>query len=358
MKINRQSAISKFSFFSAERIPFLFIIDFEGDECVVEPLDRINSKELKFWVNGKTNVKAEADKTKPQSKEVLLKKFPIDFAQYKKGFDHVQHNIFKGNSFLTNLTCETPISLNISLLDVFKRSQAKYKLWWKDQFVCFSPEIFVQIDENGKMSSFPMKGTIDASIPNAEAILLNDQKEYYEHTTIVDLIRNDLSSVAEKVWVEKFRYIDTIETQDQSRLLQVSSQVSALLPADWQENLGEIMFRMLPAGSISGAPKAKTVEIIQKAEQETYVSLEDRINKRDFYTGIFGVFDGKSLDSGVMIRFIEQKPDGSLSFKSGGGITANSVAEKEYKEMIQKIYVPIVRDHTVTKPSVAQSCLS
>ncbi|MBA4849955.1 aminodeoxychorismate synthase component I [Emticicia sp. BO119] len=357
MKINRQSAISKFNNFSTKSTPFLFIIDFQGENCVVEPLDRINSKELKFWVNGKTNVIVETDDFEGKE-EVKLEKYPIDFLQYKKGFDYVQKNIFQGNSFLTNLTCETPISLNISLPEVFKRSQAKYKLWWKDHFVCFSPEIFVQIDETGKISSFPMKGTIDASIPNAETTLLNDRKEFYEHTTIVDLIRNDLSSVAEKVWVEKFRYIDKIETHDGNQLLQLSSQVSGLLRSDWRQHLGEIIFGMLPAGSISGAPKNKTIEIIYSAEKETYLADSIKIGKRDFYTGIFGVFDGKTLDTGVMIRFIEQKAGGDLSFKSGGGITSHSIAEKEYKEMIQKIYVPIVRDHTVAKQKTAQSCLS
>jgi len=327
----------------------LFVIDFSGENCVVEPLDSINSEEIKFWINGKTN-----DNNEPASEqEIVLEKYPIDFAQYRAGFDEVQQHILQGNSFLTNLTAETPINLNIGLEEVFKRSEAKYKLWWKDHFVCFSPEIFVQIDETGHISSFPMKGTIDASLPNAEGILLNDRKEFYEHTTIVDLIRNDLSSVAEKVWVERFRYIDKIETQDRSELLQVSSQINAQLDANWREKLGEIMFGMLPAGSITGAPKAKTVEIIRNAEKYTY--LND--SERGFYTGIFGVFDGTTLDSGVMIRYIEQKENGSLTFKSGGGITANSVAEKEYEEMIQKIYVPIVRDHSVTQPKTAQPCL-
>lgn len=357
MKINRQSAISEFNFLSAGSIPFLFIIDFQGVNCVLEPLDGINPEELKFWINGKTNVASEIDNAESESNEVILEKFPIGFEQYKKGFDYVQQNIFQGNSFLTNLTCETPVKLNISLEDVFRRSEAKYKLFRKDKFVCFSPEIFVQIDESGRISSFPMKGTIDASVPDAHNILLSDLKELYEHTTIVDLIRNDLSSVADSVWVEKFRYIDTIETQNKTRLLQVSSQISAQLPANWRQNLGEILFRMLPAGSISGAPKAKTLEIIQHAEKETYVGSGEKVNKRDFYTGVFGIFDGKTLDAGVMIRFIEKKRDGNLTFKSGGGITANSIAEKEYEEMIQKIYVPIVRNNPVRKPQITQSYL-
>jgi para-aminobenzoate synthetase component 1 len=86
----------------------------------------------------------------------------------------------------------------------------------------------------------------------------------------------------------------------------------------------------LPAGSITGAPKAKTVEIIKQTENYT----------RGFYTGIFGYFDGVNLDSAVMIRFIENE-NGRLFFKSGGGITSMSEVQKEYEELIQKIYVPI-----------------
>jgi len=87
---------------------------------------------------------------------------------------------------------------------------------------------------------------------------------------------------------------------------------------------------MLPAGSISGAPKKKTIEIIR--EVEGY--------ERGFYTGIFGYFDGKNLDSAVAIRFIEKQGE-KLIFKSGGGITYQSDWEKEYEEMQKKVYVPI-----------------
>jgi para-aminobenzoate synthetase component 1 len=87
---------------------------------------------------------------------------------------------------------------------------------------------------------------------------------------------------------------------------------------------------MLPAGSVTGAPKLETVRIIK--ESENY--------ERGWYTGIFGVFDGKSLDSGVMIRFIEKKGN-DFYFKSGGGITYMSDPLKEYEELITKVYVPV-----------------
>ena len=174
-----------------------------------------------------------------------------------------------------------------------------------------------------------MKGTIDASIPFAAQLLMNDPKETAEHATIVDLIRNDLSMVANRVSVSRYRYMDRLQT-NRGAIFQTSSEIQGILPENYQEHLGDIIFRLLPAGSITGAPKKKTVEIIREAE--TY--------DRGFYTGVMGYFDGKNLDSAVMIRFLEHT-DGGFVYKSGGGITFRSTARSEYEEMIQKIYVPI-----------------
>lgn len=201
-------------------------------------------------------------------------------------------------------------------------------LWLKDTLVCFSPEIFVRI-ENGEISSYPMKGTINADQPDAEAIIMNDVKEAEEHQSVVQLISDDLSQVAEKVWVERYRYTDLLHT-NRGNIIQTSSEVRGKLPEDWHTKVGNILFSQLPAGSITGAPKAKTVEVI--AEAENY--------DRGFYTGVMGWCDGNQLDSSVMIRFIDQE-EGKLYFKAGGGVTARSQWEKEYKEVQQKTYVPI-----------------
>jgi len=195
--------------------------------------------------------------------------------------------------------------------------------------VVFSPETFVTIRGN-IITGFPMKGTIDASVKDAEKVLLNDIKEVSEHNTIVDLIRNDLNMVSKKVKVEKFRYIDRIKTHERE-LLQTSSQISGELSSDWRERVGDILYKILPAGSISGAPKKKTLEIIQ--EVEGY--------ERGWFTGVFGYFDGFNLESAVIIRYIEKSGD-KLTFKSGGGITSFSKCEKEYQELIEKVYVPII----------------
>ena len=175
-----------------------------------------------------------------------------------------------------------------------------------------------------------MKGTIDADLPDAEETILNDAKEKAEHYTIVDLLRNDLSMVAKNVRVQKFRYIDHLKTS-RKNLLQVSSEITGQLPKNYHEHLGEILFRILPAGSVSGAPKKKTLEIIKSAEKED----------RGYYTGVAGFYDGKSLKSFVMIRFISKQNE-QLFYHSGGGVTVNSKAEKEFEELNDKIYVPVI----------------
>ncbi len=86
-----------------------------------------------------------------------------------------------------------------------------------------------------------MKGTIDANLANAEQILLSDPKEKAEHYTIVDLLRNDLNSVAEKVRVDRFRYVEKIQTS-RGALLQTSSVISGKLPSNYIHELGTIFF--------------------------------------------------------------------------------------------------------------------
>ena len=300
------------------------------DASYVEEVERVDSSEILYDLNGFTNQSSLNKSVVPSAlkESVYWNSFPESFESYLRSFDIVQRNIFAGNSFLTNLTCCTPIETNLSLKDIFLRSKAMYKLWVRDQFTVFSPEIFIRIQQ-GKICSYPMKGTLDASLPSAVRQLMDDPKEAAEHATIVDLIRNDLSIVADRVSVSRYRYIDELQT-NRGTILQTSSEIQGILPDNYLENLGNIIFRLLPAGSITGAPKTKTMQIISEAE--TY--------ERGFYTGVMGYFDGNNLDSAVMIRFVEQEGD-RMYFKSGGGITCRSEAQSEYHEMKQKIYVPI-----------------
>ncbi|MCD6180393.1 MAG: aminodeoxychorismate synthase component I [Bacteroidales bacterium] len=324
--LNKSDTIKKMNRMGKARKPFLFVTDFLGEKNLVLSPDEVDNQKLLYNIGDYSNTQdSELEKNVDS---LLFSKSPISEEQYHKAFAYVKENLDYGNTYLVNLTQPTTIELNRTIKDVFYQAKAPYKLWLKDKFVVFSPEIFVRI-EASKIASFPMKGTIDALLPDAENQILNDPKETAEHNTIVDLIRNDLSMVAKNVRVERFRYIDRLKT-NQKELLQVSSEIVGDLESDFFDKLGTHFFKLLPAGSISGAPKKKTVEIICKAENY----------KRGFYTGVFGFFDGEKLDSGVMIRYIEEQ-NGKLIFKSGGGVTTFSDEEKEYNEMIDKVYVPI-----------------
>lgn len=313
----------KLNEWGAAKTPFFFLVDYQFRKPQAWKLTDLNPQEIRFHFNGFSNA-ALRDEL-PEA--IRFEKRPLPFEAYLPKFECVLRHLNAGNSFLVNLSVPTPVETNLTFQQIFQHSEAPYRLVFKDQFVCFSPEIFVRIRGN-RISSFPMKGTIDASVPDAEQVILSDQKEAAEHATIVDLIRNDLSMVAGKVWVERYRFIDRIRTFDKT-LLQVSSEIAGILPDDFNGRYGDLLLKLLPAGSISGAPKPRTLDIIREAEGYD----------RGYYTGVMGYFDGENFESAVMIRFIERQEHG-LVFKSGGGITARSQAWSEYQEVIDKVYLP------------------
>ena len=304
-------------------VPFLFIIDFECRRPRVLPLCGIDSDEIKYNLRGITNVPPRSGKFRPPRLDAA----PVSYEKYIEAFHRVTESQRQGDSYLVNLTFPSLLLHEYNLGDIFYGSIAPYRLYYRGEFVVFSPETFVTI-RNGIISSFPMKGTIDAALPKAVESLLNDEKERAEHLTIVDLLRNDLGMVARNVRVERFMYTETIRTSGKN-LIQASSEICGDLGDDYNERIGVIIWNLLPAGSVSGAPKKRTLEIIRDAEEYA----------RGYYTGVFGVFDGENLDSAVMIRFIERK-DGRYYYRSGGGITVYSDPEREYRELIDKIYVP------------------
>jgi para-aminobenzoate synthetase component 1 len=304
--------------FGKRREPFLFISDFKAQNLKVISLSELEANNVEFCIDENYQVKEHVD---------FLEKNGVDFNEYKKKFDFVIEKIKAGESYLLNLTQPTQVKTELTLKEIFECANAHYKLRYKDEFVCFSPEKFIQISDS-KISTFPMKGTIDASISNAKEIILANQKEMAEHVMVVDLLRNDLSIVAKKVRVEDFRYVHEIEA-GAKKLLHVSSHISGDVGNDWHEKIGDILNSLLPAGSISGAPKKSTLDIINQIEGY----------ERGYFSGVFGVYDGKTFDSAVMIRFIQNSQDGYI-YKSGGGITIDSDAKSEYDELLDKVYLP------------------
>ena len=326
----KQEIIDRINQLARQGDDFLFVINYLGTEAYIQKLSEVNPDECLYDFEGISNAQPlHYQPTKLEKWQV----FPPSFDEYKKSFEHVKDNILAGNSYLTNLTCQVKVECNLSLRDIFLQAKGKYKLLLQDtkahheSFVCFSPETFIKI-RDGRIYSYPMKGTIDAAIPNAKQVLMEDRKEAAEHATIVDLIRNDLSRVATEVRVDRYRYLDILQT-NKGDILQTSSEISGKLSDYYQMHIGEILDAQLPAGSITGAPKDKTLKIISEAE--TY--------QRGFYTGIMGLYQGGELNSAVMIRFLEDNENGRF-FKAGGGITSKSDCRKEYEEVIQKIYLP------------------
>ena len=305
------------------RTPFVWGVDYACERCFIldSPFDR---SEILWEVNGVGNSPCRAADTETPALTITRS---VDFETYTAMFTTLRDGLLRGDSFLANLTAPTEVDCQLSLHDIFTHSHAPFKLLIPNQFVCFSPEPFVKIAD-GYISAFPMKGTIDASLPDAERTLIDDYKETCEHYTIVDLMRNDLNMVAHEVSVPRLRYVERIATATRD-ILQTSSEVRGRLPRDKQFDFGDTILPLLPAGSITGAPKPSTVNLIARSE----------IAPRGWYTGVFGYFDGETMQSAVMIRCIQRSPDGRLYFHSGGGVTINSDCREEYNELLTKVYL-------------------
>jgi para-aminobenzoate synthetase component 1 len=307
------------------RVPFVFAIDYDMCQCLF--FDNPTNCTQIHWAtelanNGRPTAESNNHTPKLEIKQALT------FDEYAKKFNIVKTGLNHGDSFLTNLTVGVEVNCNLSFNEIYNVCDARYKFLIPNSFVCFSPEKFIRIKDNN-IYAYPMKGTIDATIPNAEEQLMNSYKEKCEHNTIVDLLRNDLSMVSANVHVNRFRYIEHIKTQ-KGEILQTSSEIAGELTSDWHSKIGDIIVNLLPAGSICGAPKPATLKLIADAEQ----------SPRGWYTGVWGYYDGKSIDTAVMIRCLAKR-NGKTYFHSGGGITINSCAEDEYNEVLQKIYLPI-----------------
>lgn len=301
------------------RKPFLFVCDYELKNIECFELNSLGSEDIAFSMNETAPFVAHSHS---------FVKEALSFEVYKTKFDAVIEEIKAGDTYLLNLTQPTKVASSLTLEEIYEVANAPFKLRYKDKFVCFSPEKFIEIHEDNTIHTFPMKGTIDASQVNAKEKILADTKEMAEHVMVVDLLRNDLSIVASNVRVKEFRYIEKIGA-GAKELLQVSSHISGELESSWHDNLGNILAALLPAGSISGTPKKSTLDIIESIEGY----------KRGYFSGVFGVYDGKSFKSAVMIRFIEKSENGYI-YKSGGGITLDSDAFSEYNELLDKVYLP------------------
>jgi len=233
--ILKNTNFEKMDKLSLAREPFFFFVDFEGENVEIFDENELEEKGILVeFQDFKTHHKGDI-----LDKEIFWEFFPESMDVYQQGFEIVQKNIHLGNSYLVNYTSETLINTNRSLEEIFYLSKAKYKVFYPNKFVFFSPETFIKIN-NQKIFTYPMKGTIDAEIPNAENILRESKKEKAEHYTVVDLLRNDLSMVADNVQVAQFQKIDYLKTK-QKNLLAMSSEITGEVKQEFQNRIGSMM---------------------------------------------------------------------------------------------------------------------
>ncbi|MDO4268446.1 MAG: anthranilate synthase component I [Eubacteriales bacterium] len=188
-----------------------------------------------------------------------------------------------------------------------------------------SPETLVKL-EDGRLQTFPLAGTRPRGKNEEEdlaleAELLADEKELAEHNMLVDLGRNDLGKISRfgSVKVDKFHSIERY-----SHVMHIGSTVSGQIRED-ADGLDAVS-AVLPAGTLSGAPKIRACQIIGELEN----------NKRGIYGGAIGYIDFTgNMDTCIAIR-IAYKKNGRVFVRSGAGIVADSVPEREYEECINK----------------------
>ena len=256
----------------------------------------------------------------------------FDEAAYCAMVEQAKHYIREGDIFQIVLSNRLSAPFEGSLLNTYRvlrtLNPSPYMFYFSGtdvEVAGASPETLVK-PEDGVLHTFPLAGTrprgkTEAKDKALEEELLADEKELAEHNMLVDLGRNDLGKISKygSVQVEKLRSVERY-----SHVMHIGSTVRGELRADC-DGLDAVE-AVLPAGTLSGAPKIRACQLIGELEN----------NKRGIYGGAIGYLDFTgNLDTCIAIR-IAYKKNGKVFIRSGAGIVADSVPEKEYAECINK----------------------
>ena len=256
----------------------------------------------------------------------------FDEAAYCGMVKKAKNYIREGDIFQVVLSNRLEAEMEGSLLDAYRvlriKNPSPYMFYFSGgdgEIVGASPETLVKLEQD-KLYTFPLAGTRPRGRTEDEDRLLEqellaDEKERAEHNMLVDLGRNDIGKLsrAGTVQVEKYMSVERY-----SHVMHLGSTVSGIIRED--RDAVDAVDAILPAGTLSGAPKLRACQIINELEN----------NKRGIYGGAIGYisFTG-SLDTCIAIRLAFSK-NGKVFIRSGAGIVADSVPEKEYRECIQK----------------------
>ncbi|MCQ2473809.1 MAG: anthranilate synthase component I [Saccharofermentans sp.] len=252
--------------------------------------------------------------------------------EYCAMVEKAKNYIFEGDIFQIVLSNRLAAPFEGSLLNTYRVlrtvNPSPYMFYFAGtdvEVAGASPETLVKL-ENGILRTFPLAGTrprgkTEEEDKRLEQELLADEKELAEHNMLVDLGRNDLGKISEfgTVEVEKLRTIERY-----SHVMHIGSTVRGKIASDYDAL--DAIEAVLPAGTLSGAPKIRACQLIGELEN----------NKRGIYGGAIGYIDFTgNMDTCIAIR-IAYKKNGKVFVRSGAGIVADSVPEKEYEECLNK----------------------
>ena len=297
---------------------------------------KIQSKSplLYFEVFEETKSKREAQNCSPVHLFTDSPKPQIHYQAYSKVIRQIKQEIACGNTYQVNYTYDYKIETQIDGFDLYNailpNQTTPFNSYIKNDYeeiLCFSPELFFEL-QNNKIKTKPMKGTVKRGETQAQDIeniefLKNDVKNRAENVMIVDLLRNDLGKIAKtgSVKVDKLFEVETHKT-----LHQMTSEISAEL--EEKTTLFEIFKAIFPCGSITGAPKINTMEIIDKIET----------GSRGVYCGAIGLISSEKTVFSVPIRILQKKNDEDFfSCRVGGAIVWDSTPKEEWEETLTKI---------------------
>jgi para-aminobenzoate synthetase len=258
--------------------------------------------------------------------------------QYLADIQHSQAELAAGESYEVCLTDQISTDAEPDPFDLYRNLRrtnrapfAAYLKLGEVAVVSSSPERFLSVDRERRVEARPIKGTTKRSADPAEdaalkAELTNDEKTYAEHLMIVDLLRNDLGIVCE---VGSVAVPELMIVEDYATVHQLISTVEGRLPAD--RSAVECARACFPGGSMTGAPKLRTMEIIDDIEAEA----------RGVYSGAIGYFglDGV-MDLSIVIRTIVLRP-GRTTIGAGGAIVMQSDPQDEFDEILLKARAPM-----------------
>ena len=252
--------------------------------------------------------------------------------KYEKMVEKAKHYIREGDIFQVVLSNPMRAKAEESLFDTYRvlrtHNPSPYMLYFSSddiELAGASPETLAKLDR-GQLSTFPLAGTrprgkTRQEDEDLERGLLADEKERAEHNMLVDLGRNDIGKISKigTVQVEKYMEIERF-----SHVMHIGSTVTGVIRDD--KDAVDAIDAILPAGTLSGAPKFRACQIIEELEQ----------SKRGIYGGAIGYLDfAGNLDTCIAIRLVYKK-NGEICIRSGAGIVADSVPEKEFEECCNK----------------------